>query len=548
MLRPGPVERPRPDPEGTPLRADQPRGQPRRGRQGGLLLPRRHARRTVTCKASTNTLRPSSPTGSSATRTSAAAWPNPEFELTDTGRLRRRPLLGRLRRVRQGVPRRRAHPDHRRQPRARARPDCTCCRRSGSAIPGAGARPTTRAAGPSPGSTRLDGAVLADHETLGRFRLATRRAGPIVVFTENETNTAKLFGSAPEGTHFKDAFHDYLIGGRTDAVKRDGGTKAAAHLRPRRAGRRGARRPPPPDRRGRGVGRAVRRLRPDLRRPHRRGRRVLRREDPGGIAAGGAGREPAGLRGAAVERAVLPLRRARLGERRRQTAAAAGRAGPADQPRLAAPVQPRRALGAGQVGVPGVLRLGPGLPHGADGPRRSRASPRRSCCCCCASGTCTPTGNCRPSSTTCRNVNPPGPRLGLLGGVPPHGGGRPRLPGERVPQAAHELHLVGQPQGPRGPRRLLRRVPGAWTTSASSTARGRCRRAARSSRPTAPPGWAFTARACSASPSSWPATTAPTRTSPRSSSSTSWPSPTRSTTSAAAACGTRTTASTTTSS
>ena len=33
----------RPDPQGAPVRAHRPRGQPRRGRQGALLLPRRHA-------------------------------------------------------------------------------------------------------------------------------------------------------------------------------------------------------------------------------------------------------------------------------------------------------------------------------------------------------------------------------------------------------------------------------------------------------------------------------------------------------------------------
>ena len=42
MLRAGAVERQGPDPQGAPVRADQQRGQPRRGRQGVLLLPRQH--------------------------------------------------------------------------------------------------------------------------------------------------------------------------------------------------------------------------------------------------------------------------------------------------------------------------------------------------------------------------------------------------------------------------------------------------------------------------------------------------------------------------
>src|SRR4029453_11816804 len=37
------VERARPHPQGAPLRTDRPGGQPRRGRQGVLLLPRLHA-------------------------------------------------------------------------------------------------------------------------------------------------------------------------------------------------------------------------------------------------------------------------------------------------------------------------------------------------------------------------------------------------------------------------------------------------------------------------------------------------------------------------
>ena len=43
VLCAGAVERARPDPEGAPVRADQQRGQPRRGRQGVLLLHRQHA-------------------------------------------------------------------------------------------------------------------------------------------------------------------------------------------------------------------------------------------------------------------------------------------------------------------------------------------------------------------------------------------------------------------------------------------------------------------------------------------------------------------------
>src|SRR5207249_12298640 len=43
LLRGRALERSRPDPEGAALRPHRPRGQPRRGREGVLLLPRRDA-------------------------------------------------------------------------------------------------------------------------------------------------------------------------------------------------------------------------------------------------------------------------------------------------------------------------------------------------------------------------------------------------------------------------------------------------------------------------------------------------------------------------
>ena len=64
-----------------------------------------------------------------------------------------------------------------------------------------------------------------------------------------------------------------------------------------------------------------------------------------------------------------------------------------------------------------------------------------------------------------------------------------RVPRTRLPQADAEFHLVGQPQGRRRAATSSRAASSAWTTSASSTAARRCRPAASSIRPTAPPGW-----------------------------------------------------------
>ena len=98
-------------------------------------------------------------------------------------------------------------------------------------------------------SIRLTGdrSLLCDHATLGRYRLdaapalksgigGTRRQegdGPVepeILLTENETNTRRLFGVEQYTPYVKDAFHEYVIHGRRDAVNpRCVGTKAAVH-------------------------------------------------------------------------------------------------------------------------------------------------------------------------------------------------------------------------------------------------------------------------------------------------------------------------------
>ena len=84
-----------------------------------------------------------------------------------------------------------------------------------------------------------------------------------------------------------------------------------------------------------------------------------------------------------------------------------------------------------------------------------------------------------------------------------NGEGRHGMAEELLPEAAAQLHLVGQSQGPRRAAMSSKAASSAWTTSASSTAARRCRPAAIWSRPTAPPGWRCSARTCWRSPPSW---------------------------------------------
>ena len=72
-----------------------------------------------------------------------------------------------------------------------------------------------------------DGAITAEHPVLGPYRLTGDEADA-VWFTENETNTARLYGQPNWTPYVKDAFHRALIDGERDAVNpAQTGTKAA---------------------------------------------------------------------------------------------------------------------------------------------------------------------------------------------------------------------------------------------------------------------------------------------------------------------------------
>ena len=83
-------------------------------------------------------------------------------------------------------------------------------------------------------SRATDRVVLAEHASLGTFRLQLQPVvgspPPTLLFTENETNTVRLFKTANSTPYVKDAFHEYVVGGRKDAVNPGSvGTKMAAH-------------------------------------------------------------------------------------------------------------------------------------------------------------------------------------------------------------------------------------------------------------------------------------------------------------------------------
>jgi hypothetical protein len=78
-------------------------------------------------------------------------------------------------------------------------------------------------------------AVRMQHATLGMFRFECEPldGSPVeLLFTDNETNNKRLFGSENTSRFVKDGIHDYIIHGVADAVNPEKtGTKLAAHYR-----------------------------------------------------------------------------------------------------------------------------------------------------------------------------------------------------------------------------------------------------------------------------------------------------------------------------
>ena len=71
--------------------------------------------------------------------------------------------------------------------------------------------------------------LVAHHSQLGDYALYCSGADELL-FTENETNTSRLYGFASQAPYYKDAFHAYIVDGNLGAVNRDSvGTKAALH-------------------------------------------------------------------------------------------------------------------------------------------------------------------------------------------------------------------------------------------------------------------------------------------------------------------------------
>ena len=226
LLRAGPVEREGPDPQGAAVRPDEQRGEPRRGRQGVLLLPRLDADPLV------HEVSLQVPAGGLSVRRPRRDQPAPEparvrVRAARHGRVRSGSLLRRVRRIRQGVARRTSSS---RSPSAtadRSRRRCTCCRRSGSATCGHGVRQHPGRCSGRPAMRRRDRGLAS-----GSRRAVLRRAkAPRRCSSPRTRPTPSASSVLPNRTPYvKDGIGNYIVHGHRDAVNPEQqGTKASAH-------------------------------------------------------------------------------------------------------------------------------------------------------------------------------------------------------------------------------------------------------------------------------------------------------------------------------
>ena len=81
---------------------------------------------------------------------------------------------------------------------------------------------------PKPNLSEENGRICASHPELGTYNLSCEGT-PELLFTENESNTQRLWGQPNASPWTKDAFHQYVVSGNAEAINpAKTGTKAAA--------------------------------------------------------------------------------------------------------------------------------------------------------------------------------------------------------------------------------------------------------------------------------------------------------------------------------
>ena len=152
-----------------------------------------------------------------------------EYELLDTGRVRRGSLFRRVRRICEKIAGRYADPNHRLQPRTR---DGRLAPPADALVP----QPVVVASGLAKPSLEQAPAAAARASSSGRSTAwralpVLRKRCPAAVHRERNQHAAD-FGVANRTPYVKDGINNYVVNGAADAVNPEKtGTKAAAHYR-----------------------------------------------------------------------------------------------------------------------------------------------------------------------------------------------------------------------------------------------------------------------------------------------------------------------------
>ena len=198
------------------VRPDRQRRQPRRGRQGVLLLSRQHADALLHEVPVQVSAARRSRTTSSSTRTAAAARSEPEYELLDTGVFDDDRYFDVFVEYAKADSGRHPVPDHRRESRRPSRRRSTCCRRSGSATPGPGdvTTDTRRRACAAARPSRAPSRSSCRTAMLGARTLTAEGQPAAAVHRERDEQRSGCSARRRARRYVKDGINDYVVHGR----------------------------------------------------------------------------------------------------------------------------------------------------------------------------------------------------------------------------------------------------------------------------------------------------------------------------------------------
>ncbi len=311
--------------------------------------------------------------------------------------------------------------------------------------------------------------VVAEHPNLAGYRLDAAPGpdgtAPEALFCENETNAPRVFGSEATTPYPKDGINDHVVSGAATVNPEGFGTKAALRYRVTVPGRRQGR-AAAASCTARPTGRPTTSWSAAAFDEVVAAREADADEFYTALAPDGTDaermRDPApGLRGARLEQADVPVRRAPLARRRPRRAGAAA-APPATAATPAGATSTRSTCsrcptrGSTRGSRPGIWAST--ASPGRTSTRRSRST---SCVVLLREWFQHPNGALPAYEWNFDDVNPPVHVLAAMRVFADRRRTRPRVPRADLPEAADQLHVVAQPRGRRRQQHLQRRLPRA---------------------------------------------------------------------------------------